>query len=222
LRLGLRLGLACGRRSRLGWSAIDGVDGPRHELLCCLGKGLVQRRRRSSSIGACRRRRRVERLRRDDLAAWSEDLRLEFELAKRSWGPNYLQLGMEYSSAGKGDALFGLAEKTDLFVEIDPNQKERIVEALRRRGHVVGYLGDGINGFFNNAGYYNNPRWKQQGSIGWTYKDYAATVTADRIGHFYNDGFNVHGAQRHLVYQNIAAIECGDDGFSAHASAPFG
>jgi Mg2+-importing ATPase len=30
-------------------------------------------------------------------------------------------------------------------VEIDPNQKERIIEALRSRGHVVGYLGDGIN-----------------------------------------------------------------------------
>jgi hypothetical protein len=37
--------------------------------------------------------------------------------------------------------------------------------------------------------------------------------------HFYNDGFNVHGAQRHLVYENIAAIECGDDGFSAHEDA---
>jgi len=34
---------------------------------------------------------------------------LEVELDKRSWGPNYLQLGMEYSSAGQGDALFGLA-----------------------------------------------------------------------------------------------------------------
>lgn len=34
--------------------------------------------------------------------------------------------------------------------------------------------------------------------------------------HVYNDGFNVHGAQRNLVYENIAAIECGDDGFSAH------
>ena len=43
------------------------------------------------------------------------------------------------------NALFGLAPHTDLFVEIDPNQKERIVEALRMRGHVVGYLGDGIN-----------------------------------------------------------------------------
>ncbi len=43
------------------------------------------------------------------------------------------------------EALFGRAPRTDLFVEIDPNQKERIIEALRRRGHVVGYLGDGIN-----------------------------------------------------------------------------
>ncbi len=37
--------------------------------------------------------------------------------------------------------------------------------------------------------------------------------------HFYNDGFNVHGAQRHLVFENITAIECGDDGFSAHEDA---
>ncbi len=41
--------------------------------------------------------------------------------------------------------LFARAPKTDLFVEIDPNQKERIIQALRKRGHVVGYLGDGIN-----------------------------------------------------------------------------
>jgi Mg2+-importing ATPase len=43
------------------------------------------------------------------------------------------------------DGLFGAVRNTDLFVEIDPNQKERIIEAFRRRGHVVGYLGDGIN-----------------------------------------------------------------------------
>src|SRR6185437_8920914 len=43
------------------------------------------------------------------------------------------------------NALFGLAPHIELFVEIDPNQKERIVEALRMRGHCVGYLGDGIN-----------------------------------------------------------------------------
>jgi Mg2+-importing ATPase len=43
------------------------------------------------------------------------------------------------------EALFARAQRTDIFAEIDPNQKERIVAALRRRGHVVGYLGDGIN-----------------------------------------------------------------------------
>ncbi|MEC5125834.1 DUF1565 domain-containing protein, partial [Verrucomicrobiales bacterium BCK34] len=37
--------------------------------------------------------------------------------------------------------------------------------------------------------------------------------------HVYNDGFNVHGAQRNLLYENIAAINCGDDGFSAHEDA---
>ncbi|WP_292166927.1 magnesium-translocating P-type ATPase [Mesorhizobium sp.] len=41
--------------------------------------------------------------------------------------------------------LFAGVQQTDLFVEIDPNQKERIVQALRSCGHVVGYLGDGIN-----------------------------------------------------------------------------
>ncbi len=34
---------------------------------------------------------------------------LDVELDERSWGPNYLQLGVEYSSAGDEDALFGLA-----------------------------------------------------------------------------------------------------------------
>ena len=43
------------------------------------------------------------------------------------------------------DALFASAPGTDIFAEIDPNQKERIVAALRQAGHVVGYLGDGIN-----------------------------------------------------------------------------
>jgi NTE family protein len=34
---------------------------------------------------------------------------LDVELDPRSWGPNYLQLGVEYSSAGDEDVLFGLA-----------------------------------------------------------------------------------------------------------------
>ena len=45
----------------------------------------------------------------------------------------------------KDEALWHLAPRTDLFVEVDPQQKERIVRALQRTGHAVGYLGDGIN-----------------------------------------------------------------------------
>jgi Mg2+-importing ATPase len=52
--------------------------------------------------------------------------------------------GMELSNLTK-EALFGLVTRIDIFAEIDPNQKERIIAAFRKRGHVVGYLGDGIN-----------------------------------------------------------------------------
>jgi Mg2+-importing ATPase len=34
---------------------------------------------------------------------------------------------------------------TDIFAAVEPNQKERILIALKRAGHVVGFLGDGIN-----------------------------------------------------------------------------
>ena len=51
----------------------------------------------------------------------------------------------EELAALKDEALWHLAPRTDLFVEIDPQQKERIVRALQRTGHSVGYLGDGIN-----------------------------------------------------------------------------
>ncbi len=43
------------------------------------------------------------------------------------------------------EALARRAQSVDVFAEIDPNQKERIILSLRRAGHVVGYLGDGIN-----------------------------------------------------------------------------
>ncbi len=45
----------------------------------------------------------------------------------------------------RDEALWHLAPRTDLFVEVDPSQKERIVRALQRTRHGVGYLGDGIN-----------------------------------------------------------------------------
>ena len=43
------------------------------------------------------------------------------------------------------EALWHRAERTSLFVEVDPNEKERIILALQKMGHVVGYMGDGIN-----------------------------------------------------------------------------
>ena len=42
-------------------------------------------------------------------------------------------------------ALPHLAERTAVFAEVDPNEKERIIRALRRARHVVGFLGDGVN-----------------------------------------------------------------------------
>lgn len=42
-------------------------------------------------------------------------------------------------------ALADRAVETDVFVRISPDQKMRIVRALRRRGHTVGFMGDGIN-----------------------------------------------------------------------------
>jgi Mg2+-importing ATPase len=42
-------------------------------------------------------------------------------------------------------ALLRKVVETDVFAEIEPNQKERIILALRKAGHVVGYMGDGIN-----------------------------------------------------------------------------
>jgi Mg2+-importing ATPase len=45
----------------------------------------------------------------------------------------------------RDEALWHLAERTTLFAEVDPNQKERIILALQKTKHVVGYMGDGIN-----------------------------------------------------------------------------
>ena len=42
-------------------------------------------------------------------------------------------------------ALRARVDRTNLFCRVSPEQKNRIIAALRSRGHVVGYLGDGIN-----------------------------------------------------------------------------
>ncbi len=43
------------------------------------------------------------------------------------------------------EALMYNAEKMTVFAQVDPAQKERIILALKKKGHVVGYMGDGIN-----------------------------------------------------------------------------
>jgi len=42
-------------------------------------------------------------------------------------------------------ALLARVGQVDVFAEVEPNQKERIILTLRKAGHVVGYMGDGIN-----------------------------------------------------------------------------
>ena len=42
-------------------------------------------------------------------------------------------------------ALQPVAEQTQVFARVSPAQKNRIMLALKARGHVVGFLGDGIN-----------------------------------------------------------------------------
>ena len=43
------------------------------------------------------------------------------------------------------DELATLAQRTTLFARLTPMHKERIVTLLKREGHVVGFMGDGIN-----------------------------------------------------------------------------
>lgn len=63
------------------------------------------------------------------------------------------RVGIAYDSIITGDMLndmsdaelSALAEDTDVFAELTPVQKVRVVSLLRENGHTVGFLGDGIN-----------------------------------------------------------------------------
>ena len=43
------------------------------------------------------------------------------------------------------DELAEAAEKTHIFARLSPAHKQRIIRALQHKGHVVGFMGDGIN-----------------------------------------------------------------------------
>ncbi len=63
------------------------------------------------------------------------------------------QMGLANAKILTGSALRRLSDgallnqvgDVDVFAEIEPNQKERIILALKKAGNVVGYMGDGIN-----------------------------------------------------------------------------
>ncbi|MNR94732.1 Magnesium-transporting ATPase, P-type 1 [compost metagenome] len=45
----------------------------------------------------------------------------------------------------RDEALPQVVERVSVFVRLTPEQKGRVIRALKQRGHVIGYLGDGIN-----------------------------------------------------------------------------
>ncbi|MCX6333762.1 MAG: magnesium-translocating P-type ATPase, partial [Bacteroidia bacterium] len=63
------------------------------------------------------------------------------------------QIGLKNTKIMTGSDLGHLSDSAlmkkvgavDVFAEIEPNQKERIILALKKAGNVVGYMGDGIN-----------------------------------------------------------------------------
>ena len=57
---------------------------------------------------------------------------------------DHIVLGSEIEKLSP-DELAILAETATVFAKVSPSQKAAIIDALHRKGHVVGYLGDGIN-----------------------------------------------------------------------------
>jgi len=58
--------------------------------------------------------------------------------------PGQIVLGATLESMND-DGLAAIVEQTTVFARISPAQKARVIAALHRKNHVVGFLGDGIN-----------------------------------------------------------------------------
>ena len=58
--------------------------------------------------------------------------------------PDPMLLGLDVEKLSDSE-LAEAAEKTTLFARLSPAHKERVIRALRSKGHVVGFMGDGIN-----------------------------------------------------------------------------
>lgn len=57
---------------------------------------------------------------------------------------NNLLLGSDIEEMDD-ELLSEVVEETNVFAKLSPNQKTRVVSALRNNGHTVGFMGDGIN-----------------------------------------------------------------------------
>ncbi|MGQ9781256.1 MAG: magnesium-translocating P-type ATPase [Nitrososphaeria archaeon] len=62
---------------------------------------------------------------------------LDFEIKEVVLGSEIAQM--------HDDALARVVETANIFARVTPAQKDRIIAALKNNGHVVGFLGDGIN-----------------------------------------------------------------------------
>jgi len=95
-----------------------------------------------------------------DAAEAIADLRRDGVVAKILTGDNDRvaghvceRVGIEHDTLVTGDeiarlddaALGHVVEEASVFTRVSPSQKNRIILALKRRGHVVGFMGDGIN-----------------------------------------------------------------------------
>lgn len=68
------------------------------------------------------------------------------EKVAREVGFQFIQILESKEIDGLSDSeLSARAEATNIFARVTPAQKDRIIEILKSNGHVVGYLGDGIN-----------------------------------------------------------------------------
>ena len=64
--------------------------------------------------------------------------------AQVAFGPGHVVTGDDIERMND-DALAHVVEESSVFTRVSPAQKSRIILALKRRGHVVGFIGDGIN-----------------------------------------------------------------------------
>jgi len=67
------------------------------------------------------------------------------KIAKEVGLPQQKTLNSEYIEKLSDADLTSAVEEANIFARVTPVQKNRIIKALQSRGHVVGYMGDGIN-----------------------------------------------------------------------------